>query len=189
MHQLNRAADDGGASPIDPSYPGRYIIDPPCRKDGELNPIPETPIKHMETAYQFTGRWVLPEDLACTHCILQIHHSEQNNCFVLAECVSSRAVFGCSVPQGCVRFFLARMSVLYSPMFLAERKPTLNSFVRVSFLSPRNHPPPTLPAPRSKASKYFEPFLPLNERPSLILDGLPLQRASIPNVSFSVCRA
>lgn len=75
MHQLDRAADDGGASPIDPNHTGRYIIDPPCRKD-ELEPIPEKEMSHTGEAYQFTARYVLPADLECDHCILQMHHRE-----------------------------------------------------------------------------------------------------------------
>lgn len=30
-HPLNRAPDDDFNSPVDPMYPGRYYIDPPCR--------------------------------------------------------------------------------------------------------------------------------------------------------------
>eukprot|EP00752_Nemacystus_decipiens_P006569 g5915.t1 len=80
MHQLDRDPSDGGASPIDPNYYGRYIVDPPCRKDGELPPIPDSPLKHMGTAYQFTGRWVLPAGLECTHCILQVHYVSGSRC-------------------------------------------------------------------------------------------------------------
>lgn len=30
-HPLDRAEDDSFNSPVDPAYPGRYYIDPPCR--------------------------------------------------------------------------------------------------------------------------------------------------------------
>lgn len=75
LHPLTRAADDGGASPIDPNYPGRYYVDPPCRYD-ELPKLEEKEMYVPDGSYPFKARYQLPDDLECEHCILQMHLCE-----------------------------------------------------------------------------------------------------------------
>eukprot|EP00903_Cladosiphon_okamuranus_P006097 g6007.t1 len=72
-HPLTRAEDDGGASPIDPKYPGRYYVDPECR-EGETEQGPK-PIE----GYNIRMRYVLP-DIECEHCILQMVYYTGNTC-------------------------------------------------------------------------------------------------------------
>ncbi|CAM9630656.1 unnamed protein product [Hapterophycus canaliculatus] len=71
-YPLTRFPDPNAASPIDPKYPGRYYMDPPCRKDEtEKNVgawVPQDP-------YNVRMRYLLP-DITCTHCVLQMHYGE-----------------------------------------------------------------------------------------------------------------
>lgn len=72
MHPLDRAADDGDASPIDPNHKGRYYLDPPCvaaERDQTLLPgaFPGDVV---------TARYQLPEGLTCEHCIVQMVYCE-----------------------------------------------------------------------------------------------------------------
>lgn len=69
-HPLTRSPDDGGASPIDPNYPGRYYVDPECRA-GETEQDENT-----VEGYNIKMRYDLPEDLECDHCILQMVYCE-----------------------------------------------------------------------------------------------------------------
>lgn len=95
MHQLDRSPDDGDASPIDPNHRGRYIVDPPCRRDtGELPPIPKKVMRHTDEAYQFTARYVLP-DIECEHCILQLQHRKFWWCLLSFPLASCGVVFCC----------------------------------------------------------------------------------------------
>ncbi|CAM9316682.1 unnamed protein product, partial [Hapterophycus canaliculatus] len=75
-YPLTRAPDANAASPIDPNYPGRYYMDPPCRKDEtEQNVgvwVPEDP-------YNVRMRYLLP-DITCTHCVLQMHYMSGDRC-------------------------------------------------------------------------------------------------------------
>eukprot|EP00903_Cladosiphon_okamuranus_P008090 g7800.t1 len=68
MHPLDRAEDDGDASPIDPDHPGRYYLDPPCRAAETDQTKPEG----AEYGYVVTGRYKLPEGLTCKRCIVQM---------------------------------------------------------------------------------------------------------------------
>ncbi|CAM9920735.1 unnamed protein product, partial [Ectocarpus sp. 13 AM-2016] len=68
MHPLDRADDDGDASPIDPDHIGRYYLDPPCRAG-------ETDQDTLPGAYPgdvATARYKLPSGLTCSRCILQM---------------------------------------------------------------------------------------------------------------------
>ncbi len=68
-YPLDRAADDGDASPIDENYYGRYYLDPECRAeytDQESNEV---------EGYNVKMRYVLP-DIECKHCILQMVYCE-----------------------------------------------------------------------------------------------------------------
>ncbi|CAM9160118.1 unnamed protein product [Hapterophycus canaliculatus] len=75
-YPLTRAPDANAASPIDPNYPGRYYMDPPCRKDEvEQNVgvwVPEDP-------YNVRMRYLLP-DITCDHCVLQMHYMSGDRC-------------------------------------------------------------------------------------------------------------
>ncbi len=75
-YQLDRASDDGDASPIDPNYTGRYYVDPECRKD-ELPELQQEKknMHHTSKHYFFRARYVLP-DIECEHCVLQMHYRE-----------------------------------------------------------------------------------------------------------------
>lgn len=72
MHPLTRAADDGDASPIDPNYPGRYYVDPPCREDE----TDQTKLPEAEKGPVNTARYQLPEGLVCNRCIIQMIYCE-----------------------------------------------------------------------------------------------------------------
>ncbi|CAN0564356.1 unnamed protein product, partial [Laminaria digitata] len=70
-HPLDRAPDDGSASPIDPNYPGRYYVDPQCRgketAQGKETKAPD--------GYNIKMRYTLP-DIECEHCVLQMVYCE-----------------------------------------------------------------------------------------------------------------
>lgn len=72
MHPLTRNANDGDASPIDPNYPGRYYVDPPCREDETDQTMPDK----AADGYVITMKYDLPKDLSCEHCILQMVYCE-----------------------------------------------------------------------------------------------------------------
>ncbi|CAM9628030.1 unnamed protein product, partial [Hapterophycus canaliculatus] len=74
-YPLTRAPDDGGASPIDLEYPGRYYVDPPCRAgetDQDFNGD-DLPGDKSYAPYRVKMRYLLPE-IECTHCVLQMHY-------------------------------------------------------------------------------------------------------------------
>ncbi|CAB1098501.1 unnamed protein product [Ectocarpus sp. CCAP 1310/34] len=76
MHPLDRADDDGDASPIDPDHIGRYYLDPPCRAG-------ETDQDTLPGAYPgdvATARYKLPSGLTCSRCILQMVYYTGNAC-------------------------------------------------------------------------------------------------------------
>lgn len=77
-YPLNRAVDDGDASPIDTNYPGRYYVDPECRASETDQSKPEGA---MEEAYVITARYQLPLDLSCDRCILQLVYCESRVLF------------------------------------------------------------------------------------------------------------
>ncbi|CAM9637939.1 unnamed protein product [Ectocarpus sp. 4 AP-2014] len=79
-YPLDRADDDSFNSPVDPDYPGRYYIDPPCR--GENNEVDQTrpelegvlmdgTVNHM--------RYKLPE-IETTHAILMMRYHSGAGC-------------------------------------------------------------------------------------------------------------
>lgn len=74
-HPLDRAPYTGSGSPIDPSYPGRYYLDPPCRKHEVEQSVSSNFESDLYEAYNVKMRYVLP-DIACEHCVLQMHWSE-----------------------------------------------------------------------------------------------------------------
>ena len=73
MHPLDRAEDDGVASPIDPNYPGRYYLDPPCRaSETDQTSVPN----NSEANYVVTARYQLPSSVTCARCIVQMVYCE-----------------------------------------------------------------------------------------------------------------
>ena len=72
MHPLDRAEDDGLASPIDPNHPGRYYLDPPCR----ASETDQTIVPGAEPGYVVTARYQLPSDVTCSRCIVQMVYCE-----------------------------------------------------------------------------------------------------------------
>lgn len=72
MYPLTRASDDSDASPIDPDYPGRYYVDPPCREDETDQTKPDG----AEPGPINTARYQLPEGLICERCIVQMVYCE-----------------------------------------------------------------------------------------------------------------
>lgn len=74
-HPLSRAPDIGSGSPIDPSYPGRYYLDPPCRRDEVAQNISSNFMSDSYEAYNVKMRYVFP-DIECEHCVLQTHYGE-----------------------------------------------------------------------------------------------------------------
>ena len=78
-YPLTRAADDNLNSPIDPDYPGRYYVAPPCvaYETGQgINQNVDYDNGDDYERYDVKVRYNLPEDLECTHCILQMHYCE-----------------------------------------------------------------------------------------------------------------
>lgn len=71
-YPLTRASDDGDASPIDPKYPGRYYIDPPCRQ----YETDQTKPPGSEPGPIVTARYMLPAKLTCKRCIVQMIYCE-----------------------------------------------------------------------------------------------------------------
>ncbi|CAM9875438.1 unnamed protein product, partial [Ectocarpus sp. 13 AM-2016] len=77
-YPLTRAYNAEDASTIDPNFPGRYYVDPPCRVDEvdgqDFNDsfIPSTP-------YNVKMRYNLP-DIECEHCVLQMRYLTGNRC-------------------------------------------------------------------------------------------------------------
>ncbi|CAN0403918.1 unnamed protein product [Ascophyllum nodosum] len=76
MHPLDRAEDDGDASPIDPNFPGRYFVDPTCRS-GETD---QTILPGAFPGDVITARYQLPSGVTCSHCVVQMAHYTGNSC-------------------------------------------------------------------------------------------------------------
>ena len=74
MHSLDRAEDDGVASPIDPNYPGRYYLDPTCR----ASETDQTLLPGAFPGEVATARYQLPSGVTCSRCILQMVYCEYN---------------------------------------------------------------------------------------------------------------
>ena len=74
MHPLDRADDDGDASPIDPNYKGRYYVDPPCvASERDQSMVPGAYAGDVVTA-----RYQLPEGLTCERCVVQMVYCESH---------------------------------------------------------------------------------------------------------------
>ena len=74
-HPLNRAPYTGTGSPVDPNYPGRYHVDPPCREAEVEQNISVNFLDKEYDPYNIKMRYVLPE-IECEHCVLQMHYRE-----------------------------------------------------------------------------------------------------------------
>lgn len=72
MNPLTRTAGDGVNSPIDPSYPGRYYVDPECREKETVQDKPE----EAAEGYVMHMTYDLPRGLICKRCILQMVYCE-----------------------------------------------------------------------------------------------------------------
>lgn len=79
-YPLTRDPDVGSGSPIDPSFPGRYYMDPPCRQDEVEQNVSRN---FHDFAYSVKMRYQLPE-IVCEHCVMQMHYSE-SALFALAK--------------------------------------------------------------------------------------------------------
>ncbi|CAN0367295.1 unnamed protein product [Ascophyllum nodosum] len=76
MHPLDRAEDNGDASPIDPHFSGRYFVDPTCRS-GETD---QTILSGAFPGDVITARYQLPSGVTCSHCVVQMVHYTGNSC-------------------------------------------------------------------------------------------------------------
>ncbi|CAM9659076.1 unnamed protein product, partial [Sphacelaria rigidula] len=76
-YPLDRADDDGDASPIDPDHPGRYYVDPPCRAAETDQSKPEG----TSTGDVVTARYQLPKGLTCERCTIQMVYYTGNSCY------------------------------------------------------------------------------------------------------------
>lgn len=72
MHPLDRAADDGDATPIDPNHKGRYFLDPSC----VASERDQTLVPGAFPGDVVTARYQLPEGLTCERCIVQMVYCE-----------------------------------------------------------------------------------------------------------------
>ncbi|CAN0016431.1 unnamed protein product, partial [Sphacelaria rigidula] len=75
-YPLDRAEDDGDASPIDPNHPGRYYVDPPCRAAETDQSKPDG----TDSGHVVTARYQLPKGLTCERCIIQMVYYTGNSC-------------------------------------------------------------------------------------------------------------
>lgn len=71
-YPLTRAYNRNDGSAIDPNFPGRYYLDPPCRADEVEQDVSEN---FREGAYNVKMRYTLP-NIQCEHCVLQMHYRE-----------------------------------------------------------------------------------------------------------------
>ncbi|CAM9828982.1 unnamed protein product, partial [Hapterophycus canaliculatus] len=76
MHPLDRAEDDGDASPIDPDHRGRYYVDPTCRAEE----TDQTKLPGAVYGDVVTARYKLPDGVTCDHCIVQMVYYTGNSC-------------------------------------------------------------------------------------------------------------
>lgn len=74
-HPLTRAFNAGDASTIDPDYPGRYYLDPPCRVDEVEQHVSSNFDDDDYETYTVKMRYMLP-DIECEHCVLQMRWRE-----------------------------------------------------------------------------------------------------------------
>ncbi|CAN0065536.1 unnamed protein product [Ectocarpus sp. 6 AP-2014] len=76
MNPLTRAEGDDVNSPIDPAYPGRYYVNPPCHVTEHPEALPDG----AQEGYVINMQYQLPEGLTCDHCVLQMVHYTGNTC-------------------------------------------------------------------------------------------------------------
>ncbi|CAN0389856.1 unnamed protein product, partial [Ectocarpus fasciculatus] len=76
MNPLTRAEGDDINSPIDPAYPGRYYVNPPCHATEHPEDLPDG----AQEGYVINMQYQLPEGLTCDHCVLQMVHYAGNTC-------------------------------------------------------------------------------------------------------------
>lgn len=69
---LTRAEGDSANSPIDPDYPGRYYVDPPCKGAEGSEVLPDG----AQDGYVLNMQYQLPQGLTCDHCVLQMVYCE-----------------------------------------------------------------------------------------------------------------
>lgn len=93
-YPLDRAADDGDASPIDPNHPGRYYVDPPCRA-AETD---QTKPAGTGSGDVVTARYQLPAGLTCERCTIQMVYCEL---FFVAKALG--CVGNCALQLYCTR--------------------------------------------------------------------------------------
>ena len=65
--------------PIDPLHPGRYFLDPPCRA-AETDQSFESELGGAQTGDIVTMTFMLPENLVCERCVLQMMYYVSNSC-------------------------------------------------------------------------------------------------------------
>lgn len=73
QNPLTRAAQNTHSSPIDPDFPGRFYVVPPCDSDNEESfDLPH----EAQAGYVMHATYQLPQGLVCEHCILQMVYCE-----------------------------------------------------------------------------------------------------------------
>lgn len=107
-YPLTRASDDGSASPIDPTYPGRYYVDPPCREFETDQSKPEG----SEPGAILTARYVLPQGVTCDRCIMQMIYCES-----LPGSITSVLVCDNTISEVFSKRVLFSLRMLKSPSF------------------------------------------------------------------------
>uniref|UniRef100_A0A0G4HRU4 CBM1 domain-containing protein n=1 Tax=Chromera velia CCMP2878 TaxID=1169474 RepID=A0A0G4HRU4_9ALVE len=78
-YPLRRAPVEGEISPVDPLYPGRYYLEPPCARDHVDQTVANGYKRHFESAQTTRMQYYLP-DIECEHCVLQWYWWEANAC-------------------------------------------------------------------------------------------------------------
>lgn len=78
QHPLTRARAEL-EPPIDPLHPGRYFLDPPCRA-AETDQSFESELGGAQTGDIVTMTFMLPENLVCERCVLQMMYYVSNSC-------------------------------------------------------------------------------------------------------------
>uniref|UniRef100_A0A0G4GJU6 CBM1 domain-containing protein n=1 Tax=Chromera velia CCMP2878 TaxID=1169474 RepID=A0A0G4GJU6_9ALVE len=78
-HPLRRVPIDGEISPVDPLYPGRYYLEPPCARDHVEQSVANGYKEHFTSAQTTRMQYYLP-DIECEHCVLQWYWWEANRC-------------------------------------------------------------------------------------------------------------
>ena len=122
QYPLTRAPNAKDASAIDPNFPGRYYVDPPCRADDEVDQ--NVTDNFPEGAYNVKMRYTLP-DIECEHCVLQMHYRESPKCLFLSSALK--------LPLA----LFTRVRALDAGRFLVDGN-ALRSFNRLTLLRQHN---------------------------------------------------